>query len=204
MTIGVARAVSNFSLGFDSLAPVTGAILQDAQSEGYKFVGRYLHNLTPSEVNIIFALGFGIWCLTYAPTGVVLNAATGAQHGAQDVSQAKALQIPSLVDITLDFESPAAGSDGPAHINAAAGVLTSAGYGDPLYVGGPEPLNGSQLGSLATKKYAKGGGQIPEPPCGWCIIQLEPLNQPLFGTRVDVDISKQDYLGRSMVLWWGK
>jgi hypothetical protein len=202
--IGVARTVPLFSLGFDSLAPVTGGICQDARLAGFKYVGRYLHNLTSQEVNVIFANKLAIWPLTFAPTQEPLNANTGVRYGVQAVHQANALGVPADVFVTIDFEAPAVGSNGPAHISAYARTLVGAGYGAALYVGGPEPLNGAQLYSLSVTRYIRAGSLIPEPPCGWSLIQLSPLDQPMFGTRVDVSVSCEDFHGRSMMMWYGQ
>lgn len=202
--VGVARPAPLFGLGFDCYAPVTGAICQDAKLAGFKYVGRYLHNLTSQERDVIFANGLAIWLLTYAPTSEVLNASTGVKYGTQTAHQAISLSTPPSVDVTIDFESPMIGSDGPAHINAYAHTLMSANYGAPLYVGGPEPLNGAQLYSLAVHPYVRGGGMMPEPACGWAIIQLTPLDQDMFGTRVDVSIACADYRGRRVTMWYGK
>jgi hypothetical protein len=178
-------------------------MLQDAKLAGFKWVGRYLHNLTAQEVSIIFAMKLGIAPLTFAPTAVVLTASTGVQYGTQAVHQARGLQIPPKVDITVDYESPMAGSDGPAHLTGFWQQLVGNGYGDCLYVGGPEDLNAGQLMAQPFTGYWKGGGQVPEPACGWKNIQLEPLEGVTFGgAKCDANVSKSDYRGRAYQMWW--
>lgn len=201
--IGVARPPPLFSLGFDILGPVSGAMIQDAKLAGYRWIGRYLHNLTPAEVSLIFAQKMGIAPLTFAPTTVVLNASTGVTYGTQAVHQARNLSVPPTVDITADYESPMAGSDGGAHLASFWQQLVGNGYGDCLYVGGPEDLNSAQLMALPFTGYWKGGGWVPEPSCGWKNIQLEPLEGVTFGgVKCDSDIAKADYKGRRAMMWW--
>ena len=203
-SIGIARPPPLFSLGFDILGPVSGAMVQDAKLAGYKWIGRYLHNLTAQEVSLIFAQKMGLWLLTYAPTNVVLTASTGVQYGGQAVHQARSLSVPPSVDITADYESPMAGSDGPAHLTGFWQQLVGNSYGDCLYVGGPEDLNAGQLMALPFTGYAKGGGEVPEPSCGWKVLQLEPLEGVTFGgVKCDADVCKADYKGRQVTMWWG-
>jgi hypothetical protein len=201
--IGVARAVPPFTRGFDCLSPVTNQVARLAKASGFDFVGRYLHNLSTAERDAIFDADLALWPLTYAPTEEPLTAATGAAAAARDVLFARALAIPPGIHITLDYESPAPGSNGPAHLNAASHALRAAGYADAVYVGGPEDLSSASLSALLTTRYCKGGGRVPEPARGWCMLQLEPLDQVMFGGQdVDVDVAKADYHGDGLTLWY--
>lgn len=212
MTIGVARALPPFWLGFDCLGEITDAMLDEAPTHNFKWCARYLENLTPAERDRIFARGLGILPLTEATVKEPLTAGTGLQRGAQTITHARALEMPPGPHIVIDFEAPAAGSDAPAHINNMAAIFTApgAGFGAALYVAVPQTLGSGELFSLKTNRYIKGGGRIvdrfgnlAEPQCGWCAVQLEPLEGiKLAGKPVDVQISKLDYLGRGLTLWW--
>jgi hypothetical protein len=201
--MGAARACPPFSMGFDCLTPVNEEIAVQAAARGFRWVGQYLEELTPETRDTIFAHDMGIALLTEAETSRPLSAETGADRGALAVSQCQALDVPPTVHVTIDLELPYAGSDCPAHVNAMSDRLLRGYYAAALYVGVPEPLNAAQLFALRPNRYWKGGGAVPEPHCGWCNIQLEPLEGlVLAGTRVDVNVSKLDYFGRAMTMWW--
>jgi hypothetical protein len=208
--VGAARALPPFWLGFDVLQPCSDAMLADANARGFKWVGRYLNNLTEAERDRIFAAGLGILPYTEAMTGEPLSAVQGAAYGARMADAAAALATPPTVHVAIDLELPAAGSRVADHVNAFSRVLENARFGAALYVGAPQPLTSVELFHLIPNRYIKGGGRIvdaggalAEPTCGWCAIQLEPLDLFELGdVRVDVAISKLDYEGRALTLWW--
>lgn len=200
---GIARPVVPFSLGFDCLAPVSNQVARIAKADGFIWVGRYLENLTIAERDGIFDAGLGIALLTEAITGTVLNAGTGAQQGHAAVLQAVHLAVPPAVHITGDNENPHTGSDVSAHSNAFVEAVRAGGYDGAMYVGAPQTLNAVQLYMCLADRYWRSGSLVPEPACGWCIIQLSPLDRTMFGgQRVDVDITCLDFRGRAMVMWW--
>jgi hypothetical protein len=201
--VGVARACPPFTLGFDVFEPVTEVMLQEATAKGLKFAGRYLENLTVAEVGLLFRYGFGILPYTEAMTKTPLSVATGLARGELACAQGDGVGCPPLVHIGIDLELPAEGSDCEGHIDAMSDALLAKNRGAALYVGDPQPLTGSQLFQRRPNRYIKGGGRVAEPLCGWAALQLEPLEgMILAGVKVDVEVSKLDYQGRALVLWW--
>ena len=208
--VGVARAAAPFKLGFDILQPCTPEMLSDAIGHGMIWVGRYLNNLSPAERDLIFSAGLGILPYTEAMTREPLSASTGTTYGYTMAGAALDLDMPAGVHIAIDLELPDARSNAAAHVNAMASELLAHGYGAALYVGVPQPLTSRELYALRPNRYIKGGGRITdvfgslaEPTCGWAALQLEPLESlTLGGVAVDVEVTKLDYQGRALTLWW--
>lgn len=202
-TVGVPRACAPFVLGFDVLQPVTEALLQEATAKSFKWAGRYLETLTGAERDLLFRYGFGILPYTEAMIHSPLSAVTGESRGVLACDWAEQLGVPSLVHVAIDLELPATGSDVAAHVNAMSDRLLAKNRGAALYVGVPQPLSGAELFALRPNRYIKGGGRAEEPTCGWAALQLEPLEGiTLGGIAVDVEVSKLDYEGRALTMWW--
>ena len=203
MTIGVARACPPFLLGFDVLSAVSEAMLREATARGFKWCGRYLETMTGAERDLIFRYGFGILPYTEAMIRVPLSAAGGRARGVSACARADALEAPPAVHVGIDLELPAAGSDVAGYVDAFADALVSQARGAALYVGDPQPLSGPELFDLLPNRYIKGGGAVVEPTCGGAALQLEPLDGlSLAGVAVDVEVSKHDYEGRALIMWW--
>jgi hypothetical protein len=210
MTVGVARAAAPFLLGFDVLAPPTEGMLQAATARGMRFCGAYLDTLTAATRDRIFHYGFGILPYTAALVHEPLSILTGRARGVWANERAAALEMPTSVHVGIDLELPAAGSDCGGHVDAMAVTLQAAQRGAALYVGVPQPLTGRQLFALLPDRYIKGAGRVvdaadnlAEPGCGWAALQLEPVEGLLLaGVKVDVEVTKIDYEGRALVLWW--
>ena len=201
--IGVARAADPFLLGFDVEEPTTPAMLAAARGRGFAWVGRYLNNLSAEELGSIFAANLGVLPYTWAMTHEPLSAAAGTEYGAHMAAIARGLGCPEGVHIAIDLEAPPPGSACGPHVNAMADSLRWAQFGAALYVGVPQPLSGPELFALKPDRYIKGGGRASEPSCSWAALQLEPLARlELAGAPVDVAVTKEDYEGRSLVLWW--
>lgn len=208
--VGIARPAPPFLLGFDCYAPVTDAMLQEATARGFKWVGRYLDNLAGDELARIHSYGFGVLPYLVAMTKEPLSVANGRARGRQACARAADLGMPAAVHVGADLESPMAGSDIPGHVNALAGELLAGHLASALYVGVPQPCSSKVLFGLRPNRYIKGGGRIAdaagelaEPACGWAALQLEPLEAvTLAGSKVDVEVTKFDYMGRALVLWW--
>lgn len=201
--IGVARPAAPFLLGFDCLATKTAAMLADAKARGLSWCGCYLETLKAPERDLIFSYELAIALLTEADTFDVLTASIGTAKGLLAAGLARDLGAPLGVHVTIDFEKPKAGSDPAGYLNAKSDSLESGGYPACLYAGLPEPLSSSALYNTHPRRYWKGGGAVPEPQCGWCVVQLEPLQGlTLGGVPVDMDVMKQDYAGRVLTLWY--
>lgn len=199
---GVARTLPPFQLGFDCFDPLTGATAAAFYASGYRWVGRYLKNLTITERDAIFNAKLAIAPITYARL-TPLNGVLGQQVGATSVRRAVGLGCPPSVHVTIDNEATHGEVvDVMAYMNGFAGALVSGGYGAMLYVGRPEVLDEQELFALKPNRYWRSISKVPEPVCGWCMMQLTPGDQIIHGHQVDVDISQADYFGRLPVLWW--
>lgn len=199
---GIARVLPPFQLGFDCLDPLTEATAAAFYASGYRFVGRYLESLSIAERDAIFNAKLAIAPITYART-TPLNGTLGQQVGAQSVRRAVSWGIPPSVHVTIDNEATHGEvADVIAYLNGFAGALTSGGYGAMLYVGRPESLTAQELFALRPNRYWRSISMVPEPACGWCMMQLTPGDQVIHGHQVDVDVSQADYFGRLPVLWY--
>jgi hypothetical protein len=210
LTVGVARALPPFLLGFDVLAPVSEEMLDAAAAHSFRWVGRYLGTIGAGERDRIFRRGIGILPYTVAVTRTHLSAVTGHADGEAASDEADAIGCAPLVHVPIDLELPLAGSDCASHVDAFARALRGRGRNAALYVGVPQPLTSAELFARVPDRYIKGGGRIEdrfgalaEPECGWSALQLEPLERvTLAGVAVDVAVSKLDYRGRALNLWW--
>lgn len=180
-------------------------MLAQAVALGHKWCGQYVETLAanPGTVQRIFSHGLAIALLTEADTFDVLTAAIGTARGLLSAQAARGLGAPVGVHMTIDFEEPKAGSQPAPYLDARSDAQEGQGYPACLYAGLPEPLTGSGLYNTHPRRYWKGGGKVPEPDCGWCVVQLEPLEGLLLaGVAVDMDVTKEDYEGRVLTLWF--
>lgn len=202
--VGFAKPCPPFSLGVDCLAPMSASTAKAFAALGVKWVGRYLENLTADEVTGIHAAGLAIALLIEGRTHD-LGAALGNQVGMAAATKAMALGVPPGVNMTVDIEETgnAAAADVAAYANEVGAVLKRYGYAGSCYPGAGLPFNAQQLYALALGPYWRGGSLgIPEPACGFAILQLFPLDQVVEGQRVDFSVSQKDFRGRSMTMWW--
>jgi hypothetical protein len=203
---GIARSAAPFMMGLDSLQPVTSIDVANAmRAKGFSYWGRYLQNLTADERDLLFAAGFAIWLISEARIAN-LSDTSGMSDGLLNARRALALGAPPKVHITIDSEATPEGTSAETVIeynNANASGITTMGYDAMLYVGAGQPLDGHALYSLKADRYARGGSAgIPEPGCGFTLVQLYPLDQTIEGMRVDVSVIQADYRGRTPVLWY--
>jgi len=206
---GVARTPNLLteSLGFDSFSPLTLAVAKTMWGAGYRWVGRYLENLTASEVSMLQALGFGILLITEAVV-IPLNGAVGTATGSEAVSLAQNLSAPQDVHLWVDDEA-AQGTltNVTAYLTNKSAAIIAGSYRAGLYVGANQPLSGVQLYDVEDMtSYWKGGSMdLPEPSCDFAVWQIPPLDRappPLNGFKIDVDIIGVDNEGRSPMLWF--
>lgn len=212
MITGAARTPRPFVLCADALAPVSDAAARALWALGVTVLGRYLETLTIEEAARHHAIGFSILPLTEG-LETELTGDLGQRMGAGYVAKARALGIPQTVHLTLDHEANVS-ANAMTYLNNAAGQIFSGGYAAELYVGEGQALTARQLFSLRVNRYWRGGSaNIPEPECGFCMVQGYPLNQsiaaltgllpnqPGASEKFDLSFLAQDYRGRSPVLW---
>jgi hypothetical protein len=193
------------SLGADMVTVLDAVRCAALRGNGIAFVVRYLDSLTQGELETILASGLGCSFVSYAPPGGwIPSEIFGEQGGAQAVRELKALGVPQGATCWTDLEgvsedAPAANVE--AWGNARAGVIQAAGYDAGLYVGAGAGLTAEQLYALAFDRYWKSLSRVPEPECGWSLIQLYPTTT-IGGTAVDIDCVQKDYRGRLPAMVW--
>jgi hypothetical protein len=204
---GYAAAATPYMMGLDCLEPLTAEVCAAAKALRIGWVGRYLENLRPAERDIIFAHDLAILPLIEGRAAELLSGSFGEQTGAESIRRALSLGVPPRVHLTTDLEecSGADRRDVTGYSNGVSSVVERGGYGSLLYVGAGQPLEAHELYALLAGPYWRGASLgIPEVQCGWSILQLYPLSQPLPGTshRVDRNVIQSDLKGRTPILWW--
>jgi hypothetical protein len=170
------------------------------------FVVRYLGSITPGELAIILGVGLAFIPVTFGiKHGTALTGAFGKTYGERTVSQMHALGLPKGATVALDLED-ATGSvpDVIAFVEAWASEVVAAEYIGMIYVGAGALLSSVELYALkgitrywqSLSKELDARGQLAEPGCGWCMIQLYLTDQVVAGLNTDLDVIQKDYRGR--------
>lgn len=203
MTRAVADAFV-LARGTDSVQPIDLARARALKAWGLDFAIRYLGSVTSDEIDAILAAGLAFMPVTFGMKhGTPLTAALGSSYGATTVRQAQAAGIPKGATIWLDLED-CTGTDAEveAFVNAWCDPTGAAGYICGLYVGAGAILSSAQLYALHVTRYWQSlskevdqRGQLAEPACGWCMIQLYP-SVHVAGLFADGDVIQRDYRGR--------
>ena len=136
------------------------------------------------------------------PAGWMPTATLGAQDGAASLSALKALGVP-LVGLNDSIDIEGCGADPTLYIDAYVQSIDASGSGlvGGEYVGAGGLLNAQQLYALpGIHAYWHSCSQgIPEPECGFVMVQLPPPNVIVPGTTVpvDYDFACRDFRGRA-------
>jgi hypothetical protein len=186
--------------GIDTVAPIDAVHAAALRAAEMDFAVRYLGSVTSQEIDAILTAGLAFIPVTYA----------NHLDSVQAVAALHALWLPAGATVFLDVENDAAMDPASlsAKINAWADAVRIAGFEPGLYVAAGCPLTSAELYALHVVRYWKGGsrivdrhGQLAEPACGWCMLQLVPSvprgDPPLL---VDVDVLLEDFRGR--VVHW--
>lgn len=190
--------------GFDCVTVIDKTRADALKAWGMDFAVRYLGSLSEAETDTILASGLALMPVTYGLRhGTIPSAALGTSFGNASVKNAQAAGIPVGVSVWLDLEDSAGTSDQVvAFVTAWCAPMIAAGYMPCLYVGAGAILTGPELYALPVVRYWQSlskevdrRGQIAEPNCGWCMVQLYP-STTIGGTFVDVDVVQSDYRGR--------
>ena len=145
------------AVGLDCLTPIIpanaramAACALPGTRTGVTFVERYLENLTPDELEGLFAADLGV-AVVGEGRGEGWSAASGAADAERELARARALELPAnsspRLSIGCDLEAMVKCSPGEAFAYGAAWgrAVASAGYGPELYVGDAVPLTPRQL-----------------------------------------------------------
>lgn len=188
------------SRGLDTDTPISANLAKTFYALKFDFVVRYLSDVTVAELGAILASGLGLALVTHARApGWLPTEAMGASDGAADVAALKALGVPSSMVLFIDLEGSGGDAiDTAAWADARSKAVVDAGYIAGLYVGDRCVLSAAELYVLpnVTRYWTGFNRGIPEPQCGWCLLQLFPPDQVVAGLQADLDCSQQDYAGR--------
>ena len=154
-------------------------------------------NATVEAIANAHGLGMGVCFVSYSrAVGWGPSAALGAADGTTAILRTRKLGVP-LEDFCDWCDLEGCGGDPTAYCDARAKVSLDAGCFPSLYVGAETNLTGPQLYALPFVRYARAGSIVPEPGCGWCWIQLYPLDLVRGGVEIDIGVACQDWRGRS-------
>jgi hypothetical protein len=200
----------------DCLAPLTQADL-DALADyalpgtrtGVTLFGRYLENLTATEVALIInhPRRYGLLCIGESrPSGYVPSATQGAQDGAREVSKYNALGLPRGGGIVWDAEGMA-GSPADSIVSGNAYAQEVQGNGNQCiaYVGGGVPLLPAQLYALLETLYWHSLSNVQQvATCDYAMVQGYPTQALDLGAAgqkaFDVSFIYRDKRGRAPMM----
>lgn len=183
---------------FDTIAPLTASALRGMHDAGADGVMGYLGvNLTPDAVANAHALGMGILPVNESRReGWQPSATLGEADAVASTRRMAALGIPTggLHD-WCDLEG--CGGDPTDYCNAWSHVVDDGGRLSGLYVGAGDILSGHQLYALpGFTGYMRSCSRVPEPDCGWMLMQLYQPNLMRGGVQVDISVACADWKGR--------
>jgi hypothetical protein len=195
------------SIGCDTITVMDAVRCQGLRAAGVGFIFRYLGSLGPAERDVILASGLGLGLVTYSDApGWVPTAEKGAAYAVTDHQHLIAAGIPLGATVMVDLEgvaTTASPADVAAFINARSKPLADAGFVPGLYVGYGGGLTSDELYALPhTRHYWRSLSRVPEPSCGWVMMQASPGDIIVAGTEVDVDYPQHDFQGRQAMLVW--
>jgi hypothetical protein len=169
--------------GFDVDSPLSTDQAKDFVAAGYSFCVRYLPrtsglvkgNLTMAEIVAIMDGGLALMAVQHvAPDNWQPNAALGQQYGQYAGQYASEIGLPNGMNIWLDLEMVAPGSDQDVidYCHNWFEQVKSHGYIPGLYVGWQTNLSDQQLYDLPFENYWKGYNCDQSIPTrGWQILQ---------------------------------
>lgn len=185
----------------DTIARLTPTQLREMHDAGVDGVIAYLgRNLDTELLANAGALGMGVVPVneSRAP-GWIPTADMGASDAAASAARMAALGVPmDGLDDWCDVEG--CGGDPSAYCAEWCATLTHDGSGrvPKAYVGAGSLLTAERWYLMRFRGYWHScSASIPEPKCGFQMVQLFPPNQPLAGTTVDYDVACRDYLSRA-------
>lgn len=205
--MAVVQKIPSGFIGFDTDAKLTADLAKQFQGIGYIFAVRYLSlsansdpgDIDRDEVQAILDSGLGFMPVQHVRyPGWVPTPEMGIRDGSIASSNAISASLPSGINVWLDLEGIAPGTDAQAIIDYCTGwysQLSSSGYIPGLYEGADCILTSDQLWNLPFKHYWKSASNVPEVPNrGYCMVQ-ELYQYPVFGISIDRNTVTVDNLG---------
>jgi hypothetical protein len=194
------------AMGFDTVQAFDADQAKALYAAGMRFFLGYLGSMTPARLAIGLNAGLAFVPVTFSRApgwpGVTPSVELGQQDGNGDVAHLRGLSIPPGATTLIDLEGAPASAGSYAISqwgNARAAVLQSAMFEAGLYVGSGAGLNAVQLYDMQVTRYAKSLSQVPEPECGWSLVQLYKT-VTIAGVTLDVQCTQYDY--RDRLIHW--
>lgn len=190
----------------DCAMPLSPAQAVGLKSYGVDAVVQYATDTTPSSRDGILSAGLGLILIggfADKPNIWMPSADLGKSEGATYAKRALNLSYPRDCTLWIDIETPnpaATAQNVLDYGDTAADQIYGVGY-DTVggYFGYGCKVNSGQMSGMRINRYWKSlSGQIPEPGCGWVMIQLYPQNQLCAGVTVDFDVVQHDFQNRSI------
>ena len=187
----------------DAATPLDAHSAGVLKSVGIQAVVQYAPAMDRTRLAAILSTGLALMLIggyadkpdTWSPSGDL-----GRTEGQTSVLRARTCSYQQGAVLWCDIETPnlaATAQDILDYGNSWAAEVIAAGYLPGVYVGSNVRLTAQQLYSMKFVRYWRAGCVgIPEPSCGWAMIQLSPLDQVLQGIGVDYDIVQGDEKGR--------
>ncbi len=183
----------------DTVTHLDAAHCGALRAAGVDFVIRYLGGITPPEMATILDGWLGLSLVTFSRApGWTPSAELGSTDAARDLVHLAELASPLGATVWIDLEGCAGGPVATAGwVNARSAALRAAGYDVGLYVGAGEALDGEQLYALPhVDRYWKSLSRVPEPTCGWSMLQRYPSTH-VGGVWCDINDVQADTKGRT-------
>jgi len=179
------------------LTPATALALK---AQGVDGVIRYYETLGPAEVDAIMAANLGLCPVGYSRRpGWVPKPGDGVADATGMLAKLTALALPlGGLHQWCDLEGCAGSLDqASAFLEEHSKTIVLAGGRGGVYVGAEQPLGAKALYDVVhvTAYWRSQSADIPEPRCGWVMVQLYPTTT-CGGVSVDFDFAQQDYEGR--------
>lgn len=183
----------------DTIAAFTATNLRGLKDAGFDGVFGYGGgNLTAELLSNAHALGMGVCPVNYSrEPGWSPSATLGEADATAAMRRLVSLSVPTegLVD-ACDLEEAGAG-DLDGYVQAWCHVMGEQGRLAGGYIGAGLSRTSAQIYAWPFVRYWRACSIVPEPGCGWSLMQLYPPNLTRGGLEVDIDVACQDWRGRS-------
>lgn len=188
---------------FDVNTPISTSEALAFKNAGYSTCIRYIPrtpelmkgNLTGVEIAAILAADLSLCVVQHVPLpNWQAMAALGKEYGEYAVAYAEQIGLAKGINIWLDLEEVAAGSDANGYCRAWFAAVQAAGWIPGLYVGWQSGLTSQQLYELPVTHYWRAYNCDQDVPVrGYQIIQH--TQQILNGITFDPNTIRADALG---------
>lgn len=188
------------AMGFDTVSAFDDTQAAEFYRRGFRYHMGYLGSMTPERLAIGFRNGLAFIPVTFsrAPDwpGATPSIELGQEDGNTDVAHLRELGIPLAATVITDLEGAPSRGNLAGWLDARSHVQSVALYDPGLYVGSGAGMSGQQLYLRPyIHNYMKSLSTVPEPVCGWNIIQLYKT-VTIADVEVDVQVIQYDYKNR--------